>query len=392
MVDYNPRAPAADPNHRSCCCHTTGNDTTTPCSAQITALKSELDASLALLQEHGIVLQSPKLVDNRTNGNTSLTSNPHNCIFESLPPEAMSRIVCYTTSETILPLCQAIPSLHKLRSAIIETARAFPFLGISRIWPTFWFPVEFHQVNNNPCPSNDTTALKGPPGPPLFLSSRDLSVIANLTRLLTRYNGVAKVQAYSIQHLESMTDLLPRVIDLYIGAESADEYFRVPAAISTTNRRNDSYLDILTWIENLQNQQLQQVKHTVKTLAIRMLDLPSMENTGDMLAIAESNVGRQAEFWRCFDPSQFDEEVADRLEEFQNLKGIEFRFDLEMNCSRKVIDKLPFMKNLKRVSFEVLDEGGYQWIEELGAIGWKVRFGECDSFFGSPCVVWEKCD
>ncbi|KAJ3017997.1 UNVERIFIED_CONTAM: hypothetical protein HDU68_011381 [Siphonaria sp. JEL0065] len=126
------------------------------------------------------------------------------------PQELLDRIVKVTDCVSIISLCHAIPSLKHISQAIYDIGTSSG-MKMDMLWPDFYLPCQFYNI-----PEIGKGKL---PARPIILCQPDLIKAKELCRIVSRYGGVVKVQAHSIEYWNNVSCILPKTIDIYVGPD-----------------------------------------------------------------------------------------------------------------------------------------------------------------------------
>ncbi|ORY53438.1 hypothetical protein BCR33DRAFT_801005 [Rhizoclosmatium globosum] len=131
--------------------------------------------------------------------------------LSTLPREILDRIVPYLGSNSIIPLCHALPQLKHLSTAIHDVRVAFK-LHTSDVWPDFYFPRSTEEVSMQ---SLEITATNTTQCQPLDIPLRHAFKVFRLSSLLSKYGGSATILPGTPQQLSNIVSLLPTTISIH---------------------------------------------------------------------------------------------------------------------------------------------------------------------------------
>ncbi|ORY53413.1 hypothetical protein BCR33DRAFT_760870 [Rhizoclosmatium globosum] len=145
---------------------------------------------------------------------TTATPRTSTLSIQSLPPEILDRIVSYTDASSIIPLCHCLPQYLPLSKAIYDVGTAFPgfYSGPTLLWPILEFPSgSIEKAEHPPTDENDVFNYDDD-FIPMEIPVRHVLKLFLLTRQLDRYGGGASIIPFSVEHLESVAPLLPKLV------------------------------------------------------------------------------------------------------------------------------------------------------------------------------------
>ncbi|KAJ3029572.1 UNVERIFIED_CONTAM: hypothetical protein HDU68_011786 [Siphonaria sp. JEL0065] len=302
--------------------------------------------------------------------------------LESIATEVLDQVVPFLDPKSLLTLCHALPRLKHISEAIYNIGSIFK-MSLEYLWPDFWFPAEFTAATD--------IGKKTLPRLPITPSSGQIHYIAALAKLVTLYGGSIKIQAYSLEYLESIGALLPKAIHLYCAAAYHNTY---------TNYHGISpYESILKTLKKW-------------NLQIEKLDVPYTEDSETAyLDCAEfKNISQSVVSLRCFIFGDGTPFPSKQLLEYKKLSRIEFDGDDGYEIPKNILsDCLEVVANhsaLKCIVFENISavqqystedydseflENARSFKDELKKVGWTCYDGVGD-IYGNACVVWEKAN
>ncbi|KAJ3240613.1 hypothetical protein HDU77_011108 [Chytriomyces hyalinus] len=115
--------------------------------------------------------------------------------FETMPPEILDRIAQFVDSDSILPLCHAMPYYKYISTAMFNFAHRFPFENYtpSKLWPDMHLPIILDE-------ESETT----------LFPIQHLHAAGTYTRIISKHGGVVQVPCSQdvLYHLGALPDLL----------------------------------------------------------------------------------------------------------------------------------------------------------------------------------------
>ncbi|KAJ3022364.1 UNVERIFIED_CONTAM: hypothetical protein HDU68_009180 [Siphonaria sp. JEL0065] len=299
--------------------------------------------------------------------------------LDSIPMEVLDQIVPFLDAKSLITLCHTLTRLKYISHAIYKVGSTFN-MGLEYLWPDFWFPVKLRETKTIP-------KKKLPTCHPIKLSRHQNRDIALLTRLVSLYGGTIKVQAHSIEYLDSIRRLLPKTIDLYCGVGQYSLYSKYEGT--------DSFESIL-------------VKLSKRNVLIRKVDVPYRvggDETESYLDLPECKASLQSiTSMRCLFLGGYNRFLKNQLLDFQQLMQVEVDGDDDYRIPGETFDDFLDIAakhgSLKRVVFESIEKlrenydspfiaNARNLKEGLEKIGWTCSDGVGD-IYGNACVIWEK--
>ncbi|KAI9326737.1 hypothetical protein BDR26DRAFT_876740 [Obelidium mucronatum] len=296
--------------------------------------------------------------------------------LQTLPKEILDMIIPYLPGLSLVRICHTVPKL-KYISKILHDAGTELNTSINDLYPEFWLPCNYMDA-----PSTRKQRLPQP-GP---LPITNPTALAPLAKLLNLYNGVAKVQADTVEYAMQIIPYLPKIIDIYYAPGAWDMYLEYTGT--------DSYLSIL-----------QTFRKEYKG-KIRTIDIPCVfegnehwDNSDFLDAI------KDVSHLRCFNFGGPNDSMITLLE-FTQLIQVEFCGDDGFGgysdpidgLFKTVVSKHTTLRSVifERATADVRFEGSdiflgnaRSYSMQLEQIAWTCLDG-IGSVYGNDCVIWQK--
>ncbi|KAJ3296532.1 hypothetical protein HDU79_006368 [Rhizoclosmatium sp. JEL0117] len=289
-----------------------------------------------------------------------------------MPQEIIDLLIPYLTNpRTLINFCHALyPRLSHVSRAMYNVGTE---LGLppQRVWPDFWFPVTFKHDPYSGL-SLPTVSLDNPP---LGIDTRPArEAVTRMVDLVNRYGGAGKLPIVSKAYIESVSSILPKRIDLYVGMMSG--------AVSEFRYQGEGYSDIVQ-------------AYARCGVQIRNLEVPytvDMERMDVLKGLGISEVVDRVRVLRCFLASKLT--WLRLMENSVYLEAIEFETCFNDSIEfGAVVDFIicAAKPNLRRITFE---DRMQEQVKEarrggLSKIGWTCEDG-IGPIYGRGCVVWKK--
>ncbi|TPX52371.1 glutamine synthetase [Chytriomyces confervae] len=265
----------------------------------------------ALTSMDAFELSTDAAIDERT---PCLRSITRSASFETIPPEILDRIVCFVDSNSILPLCHALPYYKYISTAMFGFAHRFECEGytLSMLWPDLHLPVNQNE-------ESETT----------HFPIQHLYAAGTYARIISKHGGVVQVPC----------------------SKNAFNYFgALPDVVSVCPGDDYSMSEWIRFLHTLAN-----AKKQIRSCAV---DTNSVPNDWLDLAIQLTRLPIRSLIWE--DHRCLPEEIWDSLPDISGLAYLEIPLPEEEFEN----DSLAECMDLKGIAFTQLLDDTYDGLVE----------------------------